>query len=104
MGTTLKRKEFAPAGSKFIPKYEINPILWKIKVCIARVVSLQGAGDKNSTHPLVITSEIEAGRVILTKALVLWEELLKEVILHINALCPLLHMFLKDKCMTVFAG
>ena len=28
-------------------------------------------GDKNSTHLLVITSEIEKGRVILPKALVL---------------------------------
>ena len=29
------------------------------------------AGDKNSTRPLVITSEIWKGRVILPKALVL---------------------------------
>ena len=36
--------------------------------------------DKNSTCPLVITSEIEKGRVILPKVLigrVLWEEFLK---------------------------
>ena len=30
---------------------------------------------------------------------VLWEELLKEVILHITPLCSLLHTFLKDKYM-----
>ena len=30
---------------------------------------------------------------------VLWEELLKEVILHITPLCSLLHTLLKDKCM-----
>ena len=41
------------------------------------------AGDKNSTHLLVITSEIWKGRVILPKALVtrpvgrvLWQKLL----------------------------
>ena len=56
------------------------------------------AGDKNSTHPLVITSEIWKGREILLKALVLWEELL-EVLLHITPLCSLLHTLLKDSCM-----
>ena len=35
----------------------------------------------------------------------LWKELLKGVILHINSLCSLLHMLLKDKCMCdVFEG
>ena len=29
---------------------------------------------------------------------VLWEELLKEVILHIPPICSLLHTLLKDKC------
>ena len=31
-------------------------------------------GDKNSTRPLVITSEIKEGRVILSKALILQDE------------------------------
>ena len=36
---------------------------------------------------------------------VLWEELLKEVILHITPLCSLLHKLLKDKWQVhVFAG
>ena len=49
------------------------------------------AGHKNSTRPLVITSEIWKGQVNLPKGRVLWEELLEEVILHISPLCSLLY-------------
>ena len=66
------------------------------------------AGDKNSTHPLVITSEIlerksksyqstrPVGRVI-------WEELLKEVLLHITPLCSFIAYTFKGQ-VHVFAG
>ena len=54
-------------------------------------------GDKNSTCSL-IKSEIKKGQVILPKARILQDELLKKVILHITPLCSLLHMLLKDVC------
>ena len=55
-------------------------------------------GDKNFIRPPVNTNEISKGRVILPKALILQEELLEEVILHITPLCCLLHTPLKAKC------
>ena len=70
---------------------------------VSLIDCFQKAGDKNSTRPPVITSEILKGQVILPKAgQVLWEELLEEVILHITPLCSLKHAFKGQ--VHVFAG
>ena len=58
-------------------------------------------GDKNSTRPLVITSEIKKGRVILPKHSSYRKSALERITWgsHITPLCSLLHTLLKDKCM-----
>ena len=58
------------------------------------------SGTKNQ---LVITSKIWKRRSKSSQSTcpvgqVLWEEFLKEVILHITCLCSLLHTLLKDTC------
>ena len=55
-------------------------------------------GDKNSTHPLVIMSEIWKGRVILPKALVLLDECFGKNYSR-KSYYILLGMLLKDKHM-----
>ena len=53
-------------------------------------------GDKNHSS----TRNYELNPVELNPVgLVLWEELLEDVILHITPLCSLLHTLLKNKCM-----
>ena len=47
-------------------------------------LSVTSEGDKNSTCPLVITSEIYQGRVILPKALVLQDECFGEKFLSFH--------------------
>ena len=70
-------------------------------------MGIMSSRDKNSTRPLVITSEIQKGRVILPKALVLQDECFGKnysgVILHITPLCYLLHTLFKGQ-VHVFAG
>ena len=64
-------------------------------------VRSQFAGDKNSTRNYERNLERTSYSSQSTRPVgrVLWEELLKEVILHITHLCCLLHTLLKDKFM-----
>ena len=66
------------------------------------------AEDKNSTHPLVITIEIlertsKSSQSTRPVGRVLWEDLLKEVILHITPLCSFIAYTFKGQ-VHVFAG